>query len=325
MFGGGAGIVALKRLDDALRDGATVHAVILASAINNDGAAKVGFAAPSVAGQAKVVRAAHRRAGVHPSTIGYVEAHGTGTELGDPVEVAALTEAFRAGTDERGFCALGSGKGHVGHLDAAAGIAGLIRTVMALRARELPPTLHYQAPNPALELSASPFFVSDEPRPWEPRAGVRRAGVSSFGVGGTNAHVVLQEAPDTPAPAPSGEWQALVLSARPPEALEQAAERRTCARTRSRRWRTWRGSWRRAGGRWSTAAWWSAAHTRKAPRSWTPPPRPRARRTARRPWHSVFPVRGRSTPGWAAGCTTRSPSTGQRWTAAPRSSSRCWG
>jgi acyl transferase domain-containing protein len=113
----------------------------------------------------------------------------------------------------------------VGHLDAAAGIAGLIRTVMALRARELPPTLHYQAPNPALELSASPFFVSDEPRPWEPRAGVRRAGVSSFGVGGTNAHVVLQEAPDAPAPAPGGEWQALVLSARTPEALDQAAER----------------------------------------------------------------------------------------------------
>jgi amino acid adenylation domain-containing protein len=227
VFGGGAGVVALKRLDHALRDGDTVHAVILGSAINNDGAAKVGFAAPSVAGQAKVVRAAHRRAGVHPSTIGYVEAHGTGTELGDPVEVAALTEAFRAGTDERGFCALGSGKGHVGHLDAAAGIAGLIRTVMALRARELPPTLHYQAPNPALELSASPFFVSDEPRPWEPRLGVRRAGVSSFGVGGTNAHVVLQEAPDAPAPAPApgGEWQALVLSARSPEALDQAAER----------------------------------------------------------------------------------------------------
>ncbi|WCM87224.1 type I polyketide synthase [Acidovorax sp. NCPPB 3576] len=225
VIGSGCGIVALKRLEDALRDGDTVHAVIKGSAMNNDGADKVGFTAPSVNGQAEVIRAAQLIAGVAADTIGYVEAHGTGTLLGDPIEVAALTQAFRADTEREGFCALGSAKTHIGHLDAAAGVAGLIRAVLALKHQTLPPSLHFEQPNPAIDFSGSPFYVSASARPW-PRAGVpRRAGVSSFGIGGTNVHVVLEEAPALPtrSVAASG-WHVLPLSAQSPQALRQGAQ-----------------------------------------------------------------------------------------------------
>lgn len=225
VIGSGCGIVALKRLEDALRDGDTVHAVIKGSAMNNDGSDKVGFTAPSVHGQAEVIRAAQLIAGVAADTVGYVEAHGTGTVLGDPIEVAALTQAFRADTERKGFCALGSAKSHIGHLDAAAGVAGLIRAVLALKHQTLPPSLHFEQPNPSIDFSSSPFYVNATARPW-PRAGVpRRAGVSSFGIGGTNVHVVLEEAPALPvrSGAPSG-WQVLPLSAQSPAALRQAAQ-----------------------------------------------------------------------------------------------------
>jgi amino acid adenylation domain-containing protein/non-ribosomal peptide synthase protein (TIGR01720 family) len=225
VFSNGAGVVVLKRLSEALAGGDGVRAVIKGSAINNDGAVKAGFTAPGLEGQAEVVARALALAGVHPETVGYVEAHGTGTPLGDPIEVAALTRAFRAGTGKRGFCALGSVKGNIGHLDSAAGVAGLIKTVLALERRELPASLHFARPNPALDLEASPFYVNDRLRPWEAGATPRRAGVSSLGVGGTNAHVVLEEAPPAPAAAAGRPWQLLVLSAMTESALASAGAR----------------------------------------------------------------------------------------------------
>ena len=220
--GEGVGVVVLKRLREAVADGDHVHAVIRGAAINNDGSLKVGYTAPSVDGQAAVIARAHAMAGVDPSTITYVEAHGTGTELGDPIEVAALTKAFRATTDRRGFCALGSVKTNIGHLDAAAGVAGLIKAVLALEHRALPPSLHFASPNPQVDFASSPFRVNAALTEWE-RAGdtPRRAGVSSFGIGGTNAHVVLEEAP-APAPAaPSRPVQVFTLSAKSGEALDR--------------------------------------------------------------------------------------------------------
>lgn len=226
VIGSGAGVVVLKRLDDALRDGDTIHAVIKGTAANNDGSAKIGFTAPSIDGQAEVIRAAQLIAGVSADTIGYVEAHGTGTALGDPIEIAALTQAFRGDTERRGFCAVGSVKTNIGHLDAAAGVAGLIKAAMALRHGVLPPSLHFTKPHPQIDFAASPFYVNAERRPWPEGRTPRRAGVSSFGIGGTNVHVVLEEAPAaTRACAPTPAWQVLPLSARSADALQQAAQR----------------------------------------------------------------------------------------------------
>ncbi|MGW2722339.1 amino acid adenylation domain-containing protein [Streptomyces sp. NPDC001492] len=219
--GSGAAVVALKRLDDALADGDVIHAVIRGSAVNNDGARKVGFTAPSVEGQADVIAEALAVADVDPSTVSYVEAHGTGTPLGDPVEVAALKSVF--GTGPAGSCALGSVKTNIGHLDTAAGAVGLIKVVLSLRARQLPPSLHFTEPNPQLGLDDSPFYVNTALVPWE---GERlRAGVSSFGIGGTNAHVVLEEAPAR-TPAPTGRTRhVLPVSAATPTAFATAVSR----------------------------------------------------------------------------------------------------
>jgi phthiocerol/phenolphthiocerol synthesis type-I polyketide synthase E len=219
--GSGVGVVVLKRLSDALADGDVVHAVILGSAVNNDGAQKVGFSAPSVDGQIEVVALAHAVAGVPAESITYVEGHGTATPMGDPVEVAALTRAFDTG--RRGYCALGSVKSNIGHADAAAGVAGLIKTVLALKHGQIPPTLHFRRPNPRVDFRNSPFFVAGRLLPWNSEGTPRRAGVSSFGVGGTNAHVVLEEAPAAAPAAPEAEGELLVLSARTPEALDRLA------------------------------------------------------------------------------------------------------
>jgi phthiocerol/phenolphthiocerol synthesis type-I polyketide synthase E len=221
--GSGAGMIVLKRLADALADGDRVRAVIRAVAVNNDGSAKAGYTAPGVEGQAEVIAEAHALAGVDPRSITYVEAHGTGTPVGDPIEVRALTRAFRLGTADRGFCALGSVKSNVGHLDTAAGVAGLIKAVLALEHGEIPPTLHFRRPNPACELEASPFFVNAELRPWPSDGTPRRAGVSSFGIGGTNVHVVLEEAPPRPAVPGGRSSHLLVLSARSQPALDRAS------------------------------------------------------------------------------------------------------
>jgi len=219
--GNGLGIVVLKRLDDALRDGDQIEAVIRGSAINNDGAAKVGYTAPSVEGQAAVIAEAHTIAGVTADSISYVEAHGTGTPVGDPIEMKALTRAFRAGTKQRGYCAVGSVKSNIGHLDAAAGVAGLIKTVLALKHGELPPSLHFQTANPEIDFNSSPFYVNASLQAWQRNGGSRRAGVSSFGIGGTNAHVIVEEAPALEQSSETKrEWQVLVLSAKTEGALE---------------------------------------------------------------------------------------------------------
>jgi acyl transferase domain-containing protein len=221
--GNGAGVVILKRLEDALADGDQILAVIKGSAINNDGAAKVGFTAPSVDGQAQVISEAQSLAGVEPETITYVEAHGTGTALGDPIEMTALTQAFRVGTEKRNFCAVGSVKTNVGHLDAAAGVAGLIKTVMALRHRTLPPSLHFETPNPMIDFAASPFYVNSTARAWKTDGVPRRAGVSSFGMGGTNAHVIVEEAQEASSTGGSRPWQLVALSTRSDASLDTAS------------------------------------------------------------------------------------------------------
>jgi amino acid adenylation domain-containing protein len=222
VFGSGAGVVLLKRLEEALAEGDHIYAVIRGFAVNNDGSEKAGYTAPSIDGQAKVIALAHAVAGVEPESISYLEAHGTATPLGDPIEFAALSRAFQARADARGFCALGTVKANVGHLEAAAGVTGLINAVGALAHEQLPGMIGFSAPNPAIDLANSPFYVSTQLSPWKRGDAPRRAGVSSFGVGGTNAHVVLEEAPATPAPERTGGCFLLVLSARSAEALEQA-------------------------------------------------------------------------------------------------------
>src|SRR5581483_9748646 len=220
LAGNGVAIVVLKRLSDAIADRDTIHAVIRGSALNNDGSTKIGFTAPGIDGQAEVIAAAQSMAGVDPDDVTYIEAHGTGTLLGDPIEVAALTQAFRAKTTRRGFCAIGSLKTNIGHLDAAAGAAGLIKTVLALKNRALPPSLHYESPNPQIDFDSSPFYVNTELRPWDTGGKPRIAGVSSFGLGGTNVHVVVEEAPLLSEAACASSWQLLPVSAKSEQALE---------------------------------------------------------------------------------------------------------
>ena len=222
VFGGGVGVVALKRLADAVTDGDQIYAVIRGYGLSNDGSQKASYTAPSVGGQAEAIFQAQVMAGFSADTISYVEAHGTGTPLGDPIEVAGLTKAFRRTTDKTGFCVLGTVKPNVGHLEAASGVTGLIKTALALKYKKLPPTLHFRIPNPRLNLAGSPFIVSAELTDWPEAEGhPRRAGVSSFGVGGTNAHVVLEEAPPVSGvPSASGDWQVLTLSARTGTALD---------------------------------------------------------------------------------------------------------
>jgi len=224
--GDGCAIVALRRLSDAIADGDTIRAVIRATAINNDGRNKVSFTAPSPEGQMQAIIAAQTLGAVHPDTIGYVEAHATGTRLGDPIEVSALTEAFRLRTQRRNFCALGSIKANVGHLDAAAGTAGLIRAVLALERKCIPPQANFVEPNPELKLEASPFYVPSEAAEWRPGESPRRAAVSAFAVGGTNAHVILEEAPARrPSRARRRSHQLLLLSGRDKKAVDAVAAR----------------------------------------------------------------------------------------------------
>ncbi|HYV13041.1 MAG TPA: SDR family NAD(P)-dependent oxidoreductase, partial [Pyrinomonadaceae bacterium] len=220
--GNGVGIVVLKRLEDALADGDTIHAVIRGSAVNNDGAAKLGYTAPSARGQAEVIAEAQSIAGVTPETITYVEAHGTATPLGDPIEMQALTQVFKPGTDRKQFCGVGSVKSNLGHTDTAAGVAGLIKTVLALKHRQIPPSLHFERPNPNFDLTDSPFYINATLRDWPASETPRRAGVSSFGIGGTNAHVVLEEAPPQDDEGESRPASLLVLSAKSSTALEAA-------------------------------------------------------------------------------------------------------
>ncbi len=223
VFGNGVGVVLLKRLADVIRDGDCIHAVIKGSAINNDGHLKVDYTAPSVEGQSQVIVQALANAGVEADSISFIEAHGTGTSLGDPIEIAALTKAFSNYTDKKGFCAIGSVKTNIGHLDVAAGVTGFIKTVMALKNKTIPPTLHFQKANPEIDFKNSPFHVNNKLMAWEAQY-PRRAGVSSFGIGGTNAHVILEEAPVINSSMESRPRQLLLLSARTATALETATK-----------------------------------------------------------------------------------------------------
>ncbi|MDP6435915.1 MAG: SDR family NAD(P)-dependent oxidoreductase [Gammaproteobacteria bacterium] len=227
VFGSGAGVVVLRRLEDALADGDHIHAIIKGSAINNDGSAKVGYLAPSVDGQAKAISEAIAVADIDPETISYIETHGTGTNVGDPIEIAALTQAFRASTEKSGYCGVGSIKPNIGHLDTAAGVASFIKTVEALKHRQIPPSIWFDSPNPECDFDNSPFYVVSELADWNPGYGdadsPRRAGVSSLGVGGTNAHVIVEEAPLVASDISKQARQLLLLSAKTPDALKEAA------------------------------------------------------------------------------------------------------
>jgi acyl transferase domain-containing protein/acyl carrier protein len=222
VFGNGVGVIILKRLEPALTDGDNVLAIIKGTAINNDGSLKVGFTAPSVEGQTEVIVEALSNAGAGAETIGYIETHGTATALGDPIEIEALKQAFQDCRKTIGSCAIGSVKTNIGHLDAAAGIAGLIKTVLMLKNKMLVPSLHYVEPNPRINFEDSPFYVNTELRPWKRNQSPRRAGVSSFGIGGTNAHAILEESVKETASGAGRAWQLLLLSARTQDALERA-------------------------------------------------------------------------------------------------------
>jgi len=220
LFGEGSGVVVLKRLDDAIRDCDTISAVIKGSAINNDGSGKVGYMAPSVNGQVDVVRKAIAEAGISPDTISYIEAHGTGTKLGDQIEVNALSHVFKNSADGRNYCALGSVKANIGHLDAAAGVAGVIKVILMLRNRKLPPQVNYKNPNPELPLKDTPFYINTSLVEWPANQGTRRAGISSFGIGGTNAHCILEEAPETVKIVSSKKYHLIPVTAKTPRALK---------------------------------------------------------------------------------------------------------
>jgi amino acid adenylation domain-containing protein len=224
VFSHGAGVVVLKRLEDAIANRDHITAVIRGFGVNNDGSMKAGYMAPGVDGQAGVIAAAQAMAGIDARSITYIEAHGTATPLGDPIEVAALTKAFRLSTEESGFCAIGTAKANVGHLDAAAGVTGVIKTAISLSKATLPPLAQFETPNPNIDFMSSPFYVNRELSPWH-SDGPRRAGVSAFGVGGVNAHVVLEESQSAIVLTPSARLaQLLCLSARSRPALDAAIE-----------------------------------------------------------------------------------------------------
>ena len=228
VFGSGVGVVVLRRLSDAIADGDIVHAVIKGTAVNNDGASKAGYLAPSVTGQAEAIIEAQGLAGVEADSIQYVECHGTGTYLGDPIEIEALTQAFRQGTDRVGFCRVGSVKSNIGHLDTAAGVVSLIKASLAVKHGEMPPTLGFEKPNPAIAFERSPFVVNDRLTPWPHGHGPRRAAVNSLGVGGTNAHAIVEQAPVLVAARSAladDQPQLLVFAARSRKALDQATAR----------------------------------------------------------------------------------------------------
>lgn len=223
--GNGIGVLALKRLSEAVADGDHIYAVIRGFAVNNDGSDKVGFTAPSVGGQRKVIAEALAMAGISSETIGYVETHGTGTIIGDPIEFQALNEAYGGSRLPRNSCAIGSLKTNIGHLNTAAGVASVIKTAMSLKYGKLAPSLHFKTPNPAINFQASPFYVNTSLRDWERGSSPLRAGVSSFGLGGTNAHVIMEEPPQPVVPTEEREWYLLPISARSESALEEAGRR----------------------------------------------------------------------------------------------------
>ena len=224
IYGNGAGIVVLKRMEDAVRDNDTIHAVILGTAVNNDGAVKVGFTAPGIESQTSVISEAIRLSNVDFESVSYIETHGTGTKLGDAIELTALEKAFHGRTNKKKFCAIGSVKSNIGHLSTAAGVASLIKTVLMLENKKLPPSLHFKTPNPIIDFENSPFYVNTKLKDWDVRDYPRRAGVSSFGLGGTNVHIVMEEPPVLQADMPKKENEIILLSAKSSNALADMEE-----------------------------------------------------------------------------------------------------
>ncbi|MEM7314340.1 MAG: polyketide synthase, partial [Planctomycetota bacterium] len=220
IFGDGVGAVVLKRLDDAVADRDDIYAVIRGWGVNNDGGDKMGYTAPSVSGQSGAIRLAHSRAGITADTISYVEAHGTGTLVGDPIEIQALTETFSETTDKNQFCRIGSLKTNFGHLDVAAGVTGVIKTSLALKNAQIPGIINFDSPNPKIDFETSPFIVNTELTDWKTNGHPRRAGISSFGVGGTNAHLVMEQPPERATSESRRPFHLLPLSAKTPESLE---------------------------------------------------------------------------------------------------------
>lgn len=223
IVGSGVGLVVLKRLDKAIRDGDRIRAVIRGFGHNNDGANKVSYAAPSAEGQARAIETAFEMAGIAPRSVGYIEAHGTATMLGDPIEVSALTRVFRKSTDDTQFCSIGSVKANLGHLSCAAGVAGLIKAALVTETGKVPPNPHFSVPAPGIDFPTSPFYVNRDAATIQAKDGPRRAGVSSFGVGGTNAHVLLEEPPKQTNSGPGRKRQLVVMSARSETALNRLA------------------------------------------------------------------------------------------------------
>ena len=325
VFSNGAGIVLLKRLDDALRDGDHVHAIIKGCALNNDGGRKHSYTAPSIDGQAGVIKDAIADAGIDPSTISYVEAHGTGTPLGDPIEVAGLTKAFRdLGVTHNQGCALGSVKPSVGHLDIASGVTATIKTAFSLEHGKIPATLHFQKANPKIDFASSPFHVNDRLTDWQPKDGPRRAGISSFGVGGTNAHIILEEPPQQESSHSPRPFQFFPLSARSDEALTPK-RKRTSSTTGQVVARPIPPTWLTpcalvasiSPNAKSSSATPSSLSTKRAP-SKAPPNRPTPRSS------SCFPAKVPKQSGWDATSISPSPSSAPNSTAAQRSCSHSW-
>jgi len=231
IFGSGVGVVALRRLSDAIADNDVIHAVIKSTAINNDGGSKAGYLAPSVTGQSEAVIEAQGLAGIDPATIGYVECHGTGTYLGDPIEIDALSQAFRRGTKRSGYCFVGSVKSNIGHLDTAAGVVGLIKAALTVKHGEIPPTLGFEEPNPSIDFASSPFKVCSKLEAWPELEGPRRAAINSLGVGGTNAHAIIQQSPDRLARSEQADDEPtlIVVSAKQKAAVDQGMLRLAAA------------------------------------------------------------------------------------------------
>ncbi len=329
VFGSGAAAVLLKRLEDAIADDDHIYAVIRGAGVNNDGASKVGFAAPSVDAQAEVIATAHAIAGIDPATIGYVECHGTATPLGDPIEIAALAKAFGP-VEMQERCLIGSVKGNVGHLDAAAGVTGLIKAALAVESGTIPATANFSAPNPLLSLETTPFAVAARRESWPSRPGPRRAGVSALGVGGTNVHVVLEQAPAAPRPRTSAATdtvQVLPLSARTRDSVGAAAQALAdhLEATPGSTSPTLRGRCRPAA-RFSGTASRSPVGICRAPSRLCAR---RTRRAARRPgrprWCSCSRARAASIPAWGGTSIAVSPSTAPPSTADSICSTRASG
>jgi acyl transferase domain-containing protein len=325
IFGSGVGAILLKDLAAARADGNHIYAVIKGSAINNDGAGKVSYTASSAAGQARAMIEALLIADVSPGELGYVECHGTGTVVGDPLEIDALTRAFRTRTDRRGFCAIGSVKSNIGHLEQTAGLAALIKTALALKHGKIPPSLNFHTPNPKIDFAASPFFVNTQCREWPAGGHPRRAAVNSLGLGGTNAFVVLEEPPPATAVAHAARPGLFALSARTPAALRASVERHLAWLTREESQLPDICFTSTSGRTHFSARFAAVVDSKERLREALLAPRtPYLNSPGSAGWLFCSQDRRRNTRGWAPSSIVTIRCSGRKSTAAPRSSTAVW-